>query len=125
MPITAAYSPGWIMGGQNGTQFVGNPWASPNALDSPVWIQCAMTGVAGPPGGSGPFAAWGIWNVDYFDDNGNLQQSYFGELDNNSDTGLYALAPRLFVPRFLGVTFALLSQPVAQVVCSATLFLFQ
>ena len=42
MAVTAIYSPGWFYGGQDGTQFVANPWATPDRPDSAVWLQCSM-----------------------------------------------------------------------------------
>ena len=110
MAILAIYSPDWFYGGQDGTQFVANPWATAEKPDSAVWIQCAMPWTQ--IWDTAAMAVWGILQVESLDEAGRPQLTAFG--DGRSLDSVYPsdLPPRLFVPRFLSATFALINTNV-------------
>jgi hypothetical protein len=110
LTIQAIYSPGWFYGGQDGTQFVANPWATAEKPDSAVWIQCSMPWTQ--TWNTAAMAVWGILQVDFLDDAGNVQQTTFGDPSNLGNVYPSDLPPRLFVPRFLSATFALINTNV-------------
>jgi hypothetical protein len=107
MAVQSIFSPDWFEGGQLGTQFVANPWGTPDAPASPVWIQCTVPWSQVFDTVSS--AAFGLIEVDFLDDNGAFQQTQFGDITNLSSVSPGDLPPRLFVPQFLSATFALLN----------------
>jgi hypothetical protein len=119
LSVQAIFSPGWFEGGQLGTQFVPNPWGTQSAPASPVWIQCTMPW--SEVFDTASMAAFGIIELDFLDDNGNFQQTQFGDITNLSSVEPGNLPPRLFVPQFLSATFALLN---LNVIAAGTVTLF-
>lgn len=120
MSVINIFSPGWIEGGANGTQFVGNPWGTPDAPASDVWIQCEVpwSQAFDTPA----FAAFGIIEIEFLDDQGQTQQTTFGDITNLSSIHPGDLPPRLFVSNLLSVTLAMLPFNTIQ---AGTVNLFQ
>jgi PAS domain-containing protein len=132
MPIVAAFSPGQLnnLGGWGipaVTQYVPNPWGTRDNPSSNVWIQCtpAFADLFGKAQETD--IGIGILEVEFVDNNGQVQRWQFGDTDNIqnnlSTTGEFNLPIRLFVSNFLSMTVILISYS-ANVEGSVTLFLW-
>jgi len=131
MPIVAVYSPGELnnAGGWGITaitQYVPNPWGTPQNPSSNVWIQCTPA-FADFGGGNATDVGIGILEIYSVDNNGQVQHTQFGDtndIQNNlSTSGEFGLPNRLFVSNFLSMTI-LLAGYNASVEGSVTLFLW-
>jgi len=126
----AVYSPGELnnaggWGINATTQFVPNPWGTPDNPSSNVWIQC--TPAFADFFGEETDIGIGILEIDFVDNNGQVQRTQYGDtndINNNlSTTGEFNLPNRLFVNNFLSMTIILVGYN-AWVEGSVTLFLW-
>ena len=121
MQIIAVFSPDWLVGSGQGTQFVPNPWGTPDAPASPVWIECTVPVIEVF---DNPFLTmFGIIEIEYLDDNGQVQQQTFGDITNLDNVMPGDLPPRWYCPQLLSVTFAAVTYNASES-ATATLFLW-
>jgi hypothetical protein len=120
MSVVSIFSPDWFEGGQLGTQFVANPFGTADSPASDVWIQCAVpwSQAFDTPATE----AFGIIEIEFVDDQGQTQQTTFGDVTNLSNVSPGDLPPRLFVSQLLSVTLAMLPYNTIQ---AGTVTLFQ
>ncbi|MDB5481101.1 MAG: hypothetical protein JWO83_2154 [Caulobacteraceae bacterium] len=119
MAILNIFSPGWVNGGM-ATQFVPNPWGTPDAPAGDVWVQCTVPAMQVNQAPS--LGGFGIIEIAFLDGNGNPQTTTFGDVGNLDNVVPEDLPPRLFVPQMLSVTLAHI---VADLRSTGTVTLFQ
>jgi hypothetical protein len=121
MTILAIFSPGPInnAGGWGitaVTQFVANPFATPGNPGSTVWIQCTPAAMEYYFGDDVGDAAIGVLEIEFLDQNGQIQTSTFGDVNdvtnNLSLDGIMGLPTTLAVTGFLSMTVLLLGYNV-------------
>ena len=103
MTVLNIYSPPHITTGGTVTQFIANPWGSVDSPASDVWIQCTMSAIEG---GDGWLIGFGIIELEFLDDNGQVQRTSFGDISNLGNVAFLNLPQRNFVRRMLSVTIA-------------------
>ena len=103
MAILNIFSPGWV-NGDTATQFVPNPWGTPDAPAGDVWVQCTVPALQ--VNDTISLGGFGIIEIAFLDGNGHPQTTTFGDTNDLSNVVPEDLPPRLFVPRMLSVTLA-------------------
>jgi hypothetical protein len=105
MAVLNMFSPGGLTGGSQ-TQFIQNPWGTPAAPATDVWIQCTMTAVQ--INDTPSLAGLGIIEIEFLDAQGQMQQTTFGDVNNLNNVIPENLPARLFVSQLVSVTVALI-----------------
>jgi hypothetical protein len=100
MAVLNIFSPGWFENTQS-TQLVQNPWGT-----SDVWVQCTVS--AFQINDTPSLVGFGIIEIEFLDNNGNPQSTTFGDLNNLNNVIPEDLPSRLFQPRMVSVTLALI-----------------
>ncbi|MEO8813173.1 MAG: hypothetical protein ABI376_09720 [Caulobacteraceae bacterium] len=114
MAILNIFSPGWV-NGNTATQFVPNPWGTAD-----VWVQCTVPAMQ--VNSDLCLGGFGIVEIDFLDDQGQVQTTRFGDPGNLGSVVPENLPPRLFQPRMVSVTLA---HTVADLRSTGTVTLFQ
>jgi hypothetical protein len=106
MSVLNIFSPGQLNTGTTVTQFIPNPWSSADNPAWDVWVQCTMSAIQ--VGGDLSLAGIGIVEIEFVDDQGQVQRTTFGDITNLSNVAPLDLQQRLFVPQMLSVTIAMI-----------------
>jgi hypothetical protein len=105
MGVLNIYSPNSMVGSEFTTQYIQNPWGTPNIPASDVCFQrwISQFEINSPPS----IAGFGIIEFEFIGDQG-IQQTTFGDVTDLSDVQWWNLPTRMFVPQMLSVTLAFL-----------------
>jgi hypothetical protein len=122
MAVLSIFSPGWVTAasGTLFTQFVPNPFGTPNSPATDVWVQCTTSAfqVIDTPS----LAGFAIIEFESLDSQGQVQRTTFGDVNNLANISPQDLPARLFVPQLLSVTLAVIN---ASAGLAGTVTLFQ
>ena len=119
MSVISIYSPPELdntsLGVDAVSQFIANPFGTRDNPASPVWIQCTPT--LADFGGGDITVTIGILQVTYVDNDGQVQNTQFGDVNdiafNLSVSGEVSLPKRLYYEGFISAEILLLGYHAA------------
>ena len=86
MAILNIFSPGWV-NGDTATQFVPNPWGTPDAPAGDVWVQCTVAALQ--VNDTISLGGFGIIEIAFLDGNGHPQTTTFGDTNDLSNVAVF------------------------------------
>jgi hypothetical protein len=119
MAVLNIMTPGYELGG-TATQYVPNPWGTPDSPACDVWVLCTMT--AFQINDTAALAGYGIIEYEYVDSNGQVQQVQIADPSNLSNVIPEYLFQSYFIQNMISVTLAIITYNTG---ASGTVTLFQ
>jgi hypothetical protein len=100
------------------TQYIPNPWGTEKTPSTDVWIQ--LTTASTTVWNTAGIAGFGIMEIEYIDDSGDVQAMTFGDITNLANVDFFNTPVIYYRPNMLSVTVAAASYNI-DLICATTL----